>query len=125
MDVNNGRIGSRGRTVRYVAGDEAEARKIIRHCLQRRPNAPKRMGVGYQLRELIDPARWVFDFYRGVVAATDDCMRSAVANGKITVNAAPLPCPLSASIAPPCALTIHRQMLRPRPQPPELRATSA
>ena len=59
VDVTYGRIGTNGRTVRYVAGDEAGARKIIRHCLQRRATAPKRIGVGYRLRELMDPGKWV------------------------------------------------------------------
>jgi hypothetical protein len=59
VDVTCGRIGSRGRTVRYVAASEAEARKIVRQCLQRRTTAPKRIGVGYQLRNLDDPARWM------------------------------------------------------------------
>jgi hypothetical protein len=39
-----GRIGSRGRTVRHVADDQAQARKIVRHCLQRRATAPRRIG---------------------------------------------------------------------------------
>jgi WGR domain len=59
VDVTYGRIGTRGRTVRYVAGDEAKARKIVRHCLQRRASAPKRIGVGYQLRELDDANGWL------------------------------------------------------------------
>src|SRR4051812_36665024 len=59
VDVTYGRIGSRGRTIRHVAADEAEARKIVRHCLQRRGTAKKRIGVGYQLRELIDPGQWM------------------------------------------------------------------
>jgi hypothetical protein len=59
VDVTFGRIGSRGRTVRYVAGDEAAARKIVRQCLQRRATAPRRIGIGYQLRELDDPGQWL------------------------------------------------------------------
>ena len=59
VEATYGRIGSRGRTVRYVANDEAGARKIVRHCLQRRATAPRRIGVPYQLRELHDPAQWL------------------------------------------------------------------
>jgi hypothetical protein len=59
VDVTYGRIGTRGRTVRYVATDEPGARKIVRHCLQRRATAPRRIGVGYQVRELSDPGRWI------------------------------------------------------------------
>jgi hypothetical protein len=51
----------RGHTVRYVAADEAQARKIVRHCLQRRATAPRRIGVPYQLRELHDPGRWTLN----------------------------------------------------------------
>lgn len=58
IDVTYGRIGSRGRLVRHVAADEASARKIVRHCLQRRATAPKRIGVGYRVLELVDPGRW-------------------------------------------------------------------
>src|SRR5689334_7259368 len=59
VDVTYGRIGSRGRLVRYVAADEAGARKIVRHCVQRRATAPRRIGVGYRVRYLSDPARWI------------------------------------------------------------------
>jgi hypothetical protein len=59
VDVTYGRIGSHGRLVRYVAADEATARKIVRRCLQRRATAPRRIGVAYQLRELSDPGRWI------------------------------------------------------------------
>lgn len=31
VDVTSGRIGSRGRTVRHIVGDEAEARRIVCH----------------------------------------------------------------------------------------------
>ena len=59
VEVTYGRIGSKGRCVRYVAADEAAARKIVRHCLQRRGTAKRRIGVGYQIRELTDPASWL------------------------------------------------------------------
>ena len=59
VDVIYGRIGSCGRLVRYVAADEAAARKIVRQCLQRRATAPRRIGVAYQLSELSDPAQWI------------------------------------------------------------------
>jgi hypothetical protein len=59
VDVTYGRIGSRGRSIRYVASDEAEAHRIVGHRLQRRSTAPKRIGVAYELRELADPAGWL------------------------------------------------------------------
>jgi|SRR5208337_1344301 hypothetical protein len=57
VEVTYGRIGARGRRIRYVAGDEA--RKVVRHCLQRRATARRRIGVSYRLRELADPAGWI------------------------------------------------------------------
>ncbi len=59
VDVTYGRIGSHGRLVRHVAADEDAARKIVRHCLQRRATAPRRIGVPYRLCELADPAGWM------------------------------------------------------------------
>jgi plasmid stability protein len=59
VDVTYGRIGSPGRTVRHVASGEAEARRIVRRCLQRRRTAPKRIGVAYQLTDLADPGQWI------------------------------------------------------------------
>ena len=49
VDVTYGRIGSPGRRIRHVARDEAAARRIVKHCLQRRASAPKRIGVPYRL----------------------------------------------------------------------------
>jgi hypothetical protein len=59
VDVTYGRIGARGHTVRHVAADEAAARTIIRHSLQRRASAPRRIGVGYRVCELDDPDQWL------------------------------------------------------------------
>lgn len=59
VDVTYGRIGTPGRRIRHVAASEADARKIVRHCFQRRRTAPKRIGIGYQLRELSDAAGWL------------------------------------------------------------------
>ena len=57
--VTFGRIGAaRGRTVTYVAGDELRAQRLARACLRRRGSAPKRIGVAYVTRELIDPDGW-------------------------------------------------------------------
>ena len=59
VDVIYGRIGTKGRHIRHVASNEAQARRIVRHCLQRRATAPRRIGVPYQLRELADPGKWL------------------------------------------------------------------
>lgn len=61
VEATYGRIGTRGRTVRHIADGEAEARKIVRHCLQRRATAPQRIGIPYRLRELHDTGRWAID----------------------------------------------------------------
>ena len=59
VDVTYGRIGARGRTIRTLARDEAEARKLVRQSLRRRGTARKRIGVGYELKELSDPEGWL------------------------------------------------------------------
>jgi hypothetical protein len=59
VEVSYGRIGTPGRQLRNVAADEAEARKLVHHCLRRRATAKKRIGVSYRFRELIDPWEWV------------------------------------------------------------------
>ena len=57
VDVTYGRIGCPAGRIRHIAADEAEARRIVRRCLQRRSTAPRRIGVPYQLRELADPGQ--------------------------------------------------------------------
>lgn len=59
VEVTFGRIGTCGRTVTYVTGSEAEARRLARACLRRRRSAPRRIGVAYVTRELADPAGWL------------------------------------------------------------------
>ena len=58
IEVTYGRIGRRGRSVIYSAADDAAAAAIVRNCLHRRASAPKRIGVPYQIRELMDPHGW-------------------------------------------------------------------
>lgn len=60
VDITYGRIGTRGRRIRYSANDETEARGVVRSKLNRRSTAKKRIGVAYRICELIDPAQWVF-----------------------------------------------------------------
>lgn len=59
VEITFGRIGSPGRCLRYAAGDEAEARKLVQRSLRRRATAPRRIGVPYRLRELIDAWQWM------------------------------------------------------------------
>jgi len=59
VEVTYGRIGTPGRQLRYVAADEAEAKKLVHHCLRRRATAKKRIGVSYRFRELVDPWEWL------------------------------------------------------------------
>ena len=58
VEITFGRIGSPGRCLRYVASDEAEARTLVQRSLRRRATAPRRVGVPYRFRELIDPWQW-------------------------------------------------------------------
>lgn len=59
VDVSYGRIGSAGRTIRYVAETEKEAKRLVRRYLRRRASAPRRIGVAYQMRSLVDPGQWL------------------------------------------------------------------
>lgn len=59
VEVTYGRIGTPGRRRRYIADDEAEARKLVHKTLRRRATARKRIGVPYRFRELVDPWEWV------------------------------------------------------------------
>ena len=59
VDGIYGRIGARGRRIRYVAGQEAEARTIVGRCLRRRASARKCIGVSSRVRDLNDPHQWV------------------------------------------------------------------
>ena len=58
VEVTFGRIGPGGRTVRYVAINEADARGLARACLRRRASAPRRIGVAYEERSRFDPNGW-------------------------------------------------------------------
>lgn len=59
VDVSFGRIGSAGRTVRYVADNEKDAKHLVRRNLHRRGSAPRRIGVAYQMLALDDPNQWL------------------------------------------------------------------
>lgn len=59
VEVTFGRIGTAGRTVRYVADDEASARRLASACLRRRSSAPRRIGVAYRELRRFDPAGWI------------------------------------------------------------------
>ncbi len=58
MEICYGRIGAAGWSRSYVLHDEEEARRLIQSMLRRRATAPRRIGVAYRIRELIDPAGW-------------------------------------------------------------------
>src|SRR5512135_2449781 len=58
VEIGYGRIGTAGRSRRYVVCDEEEARRLVRSILKRRASLPRRIGVAYRVRELVDPAKW-------------------------------------------------------------------
>jgi WGR domain-containing protein len=58
VEINYGRIGAAGRSRCFVVRDQEEARLLARRILRRRAGAPRRIGVPYRIRELIDPAGW-------------------------------------------------------------------
>lgn len=65
VEVTFGRIGRAGRTVRFAARDEVEARGIAGTCLARRASAQRRIGVGYEERATFDPQGWSTGFRGG------------------------------------------------------------
>lgn len=70
VDITYGRIGTRGRRIRYAVQDEAGARKLVRETLRRRATAKRRIGVAYEFRELIDPSMWCLDRFPNLRKAT-------------------------------------------------------
>lgn len=58
VDITYGLIGTRGRCIRHLVQDEAEAKKLVRESLRRRATARKRIGVAYRFCQLIDPHQW-------------------------------------------------------------------
>lgn len=58
VEVTYGRIGAGGRSIRYPARDEAEARKLVGRALRRRGSARRRIGVSYRFCRLLDPSGW-------------------------------------------------------------------
>jgi predicted DNA-binding WGR domain protein len=58
VEITYGRIGTRGRSIRYAVQDEAQAKKLVRETLRRRATARKRIGVPYRFRQLVDPHQW-------------------------------------------------------------------
>jgi hypothetical protein len=58
VEISYGRIGTAGWSRSYVVRDEGEARHLAQSILKRRATAPRRIGVAYRVRELIDPQGW-------------------------------------------------------------------
>jgi hypothetical protein len=58
VEISYGRIGTAGRSRSYVVRDEEQARHLAQSILKRRASAPRRIGVAYRIRELIDPEGW-------------------------------------------------------------------
>ena len=56
VELTYGRIGCKGRTKVVPVDDEEAARRYVRQCLKRRERAPKRIGVGYQIKDI--SGRW-------------------------------------------------------------------
>ncbi len=51
ITVNNGRIGSRGRTRDMLCKDESELRQVLRKMVWKRTHAEKRIGCNYHIRQ--------------------------------------------------------------------------
>jgi len=54
VETTYGRIGAKGRTIVTVVDNEDEALKYVQKALERRQSAPKRIGVGYEVRATFD-----------------------------------------------------------------------
>jgi hypothetical protein len=50
VETTYGRIGGKGRTIITVVNNVDEALKYVQKSLKRRQSAPKRIGVGYEVR---------------------------------------------------------------------------
>jgi len=59
VEIWFGRIGSRGRSMRYAFGELEKAQKLVRMACRRRMSAPKRLGVPYIERIREDPDGWL------------------------------------------------------------------
>ena len=92
VEVTFGRIGRAGRTLRFAARDEVEARDIAGACLARRGSAQRRIGVSYEERSTFDPQGWSSDLRLGV--STRPRLRTGAAH-------APSPFPSGSTEAPP------------------------
>jgi predicted DNA-binding WGR domain protein len=55
VETTYGRIGGKGRTIVTVVNNEDEALNYVQKALKRRQSAPKRIGVGYEVRATFDP----------------------------------------------------------------------
>lgn len=58
VEVRFGRIGARGRMLRFIVDDEPAAKRMVLERLQRRSRAPGRIGVAYRTLDLWDPLGW-------------------------------------------------------------------
>jgi predicted DNA-binding WGR domain protein len=54
VETTYGRIGAKGRTIVTDVNNEEEALKHVEKAFKRRQSAPKRIGVGYQVRATFD-----------------------------------------------------------------------
>jgi len=54
VETTYGRIGGKGRTLVTVVDNEEEAPKYVQKSLKRRQSAPKRIGVAYKVRTILD-----------------------------------------------------------------------
>ncbi|SMF97905.1 WGR domain-containing protein [Methylomagnum ishizawai] len=55
VEVSYGRIGARGHRKTKVCADQEAAREEVLKCLERRVNAPKRLGVPYKVKSIACP----------------------------------------------------------------------
>lgn len=71
VEIGYGRIGTAGHSRSYVLRDEEEARHLAQSILKRRAGAPRRIGVAYLVRELIDPLGWAGSYAANISQGLD------------------------------------------------------
>ena len=99
VEVTFGRIGGAGRTLRFAARDDVEARDIAGACLARRGSAPRRIGVSYEERSTFDPQGWSADLRRSV--STRPRLRTSAAHVRSPLPSGSTEAPPQGAVAAP------------------------
>ena len=67
--MNYGRIGARGTTKTVSLADEEAVRRYVRQCLKKRESAPKRIGIGYKVKDISGTWDYLQEETKGLASA--------------------------------------------------------